>query len=144
MSESNGKITRDDIRAKLLRSRTRNSKTYVTEDGIEIEIRQPTVGQRGRMLKAAGVGTGGTDIQDITAMQVAAVVECAYVPGGENLFSWEDEEVLRELPTSSWFDEVATIAMEVMNVEAPEAGKPSSETKSDSTSSSSQKNLAAP
>ena len=135
MSEGNGVITRDSIRSKLLASKPRKTKIYTTEDGIDIEIRQPTVGQRGRMLKAAGISASQTDIKDIVAMQVAAIVECTYVPGGERLFDWNDEEVLAGLPTNSWFDEVANMAMETMNVEGPAAGKPSEKTQSDSTSS---------
>tara|TARA_Y100001963_G_scaffold97272_1_gene133844 strand:- start:787 stop:1221 length:435 start_codon:yes stop_codon:yes gene_type:complete len=141
MSQGNGVITRDSIRSKLLATKPRKTKIYTTDEGVDIEIRQPTVGQRGRMLKAAGITATNTEIQNITSMQVAAIVECTYVPGGEQLFDWNDEETLASLPTSSWFDEVANLAMETMNVEGPAAGKRSQKTKSDSTSSSSEKNL---
>ena len=142
MSAGNGVITRDSIRSKLLATKPRKTKIYTTSDGVDIEIRQPTVGQRGRMLKAAGITATNTELKDIVAMQVAAIVECVYVPGGEKLFDWNDEQVLADLPTSSWFDEVANLAMETMNVEGPAAGKHSQKTQSDSTYSSSESNSA--
>ena len=132
---SNGKTSREDTRTALLNGFIRKNEVFTTEDGILIEVQQPTVGQRGRMLKRGGLdGTGAID--DFAGMQIAAVIECCYHPGsGKKIFEWTDEEVIENLPTSSWFDEVAGIAMDLMNAKPADAGKPSAETVSDSASS---------
>ena len=78
-------------------------------------------------------------------MQIAAIIECCYHPGtGKKLFEWTDEEVISNLPTSSWFDDVATEAMNLMSVEPEEAAKALPKKESASTPSSSQKNSDAP
>jgi hypothetical protein len=141
----NGTITRDETRTALLNGYVRKTRLYTTEDGFSIEVRQPTVGQRSRMLSAGGIDGKTTEVNDIGAMQVAAVIECCYMPGtGKHLFEWTDEEVIKQLPTSSWFDEVAGLAMELMSSEPSEAADSLPKKVSDSTSSSSPKNLDAP
>tara|TARA_R110002012_G_scaffold310912_1_gene519585 strand:- start:46 stop:489 length:444 start_codon:yes stop_codon:yes gene_type:complete len=142
--EKNGEVTRDSTRTSLLNGYIRKSEIFTTDDGVSIEIKQPTVGQRSRMLKAGGItGATSSETADLGKMQIAAVIECCYLPGtGKKLFEWTDLEVLEALPTTSWFDQVASVAMNLMNVEPEEAGKPSSETTSDSPSSSSQKSSA--
>tara|TARA_R100001230_G_C5639275_1_gene145678 strand:- start:215 stop:667 length:453 start_codon:yes stop_codon:yes gene_type:complete len=138
----NGGVSLDDTRAALLNGYVRRTKLITTENGVMIELREPTVGQRARMLKAGGITSTNTDISEIGAMQVAAVIECCYHPGtGKALFNHTDVEVLQGLPTQSWFDEVATAAMGMMSTEPDEAGKPSEETESDSPSSSSPASL---
>ena len=138
MADNNGSVTRDDARAALLNGFIRKNRMFTTEEGITIEIKQPTVGQRSRMLKAGGLSATNSSVEDIGGMQIAAVIECCYHPGsGKRLFDWTDEEVIKSLPTSSWFDEVAGIAMELMNTEPSEAGKQSDETVSVDPSSTS-------
>jgi hypothetical protein len=137
MSEGNGKISRDDLRSGLLNGYVRRSKLFTTAEGITIEILQPTVGQRNRMLKAGGLSGASGEIEDIGGMQISAIIECCVEPGTrKQLFDHADAEVLAGLPTGSWFDEVASACMALMN-EGAEAGKSSSETKNVSTSSSS-------
>jgi hypothetical protein len=137
MATGNGSVTRDETRTALLNGYVRKTKTFTTDDGFSIEVRQPTVGQRSRMLKAGGLDGKSTDVNDIGAMQVAAVIECCYMPGtGKRLFEWTDEEVIQQLPTSSWFDEVAGMAMELMSAEPQEAATTLPKKVSDSTSSS--------
>ncbi len=131
----NGSVTIEDTRSALLSGYIRKTKLITTDAGVSIEIREPTVSQRSRMLKAGGVTASSQDISDIGKMQTAAIIECCYHPGsGKRLFDWTDEEVIDSLPTHSWFDEVATACMEMMGGE-PDTGKPSSETESDLTSS---------
>lgn len=55
MSAGNGSVSRDDTRAALLNGFVRKTKMYTTTEGITIEIRQPTVGQRSKMLSAGGI-----------------------------------------------------------------------------------------
>jgi len=140
MTSGNGQISIEDTRTALLNGFVRKSKLFTTEDGISIEVRQPTVGQRSRMLAAGGISAKSTDLDDIGAMQIAAVIECSYHPGtGKHLFEWTDEEVIKNLPTSAWFDDVAALAMNMMGDEEAAEALPKKE--SGSTSSTSPKNL---
>ncbi|QDP63943.1 MAG: hypothetical protein Unbinned3992contig1000_57 [Prokaryotic dsDNA virus sp.] len=145
MATGNGAVTRDETRTALLNGYVRKTRTYTTDEGITIEVRQPTVGQRSRMLAAGGMSSKSTELTNIGAMQVAAVIECTYMPGtGKKLFEWTDEEVIQQLPTSSWFDDVAGIAMEMMNAEPSEAAEALPKKEIDSTSSTSPKSSGAP
>ena len=138
--KDNGEVTLDDTRTALLNGYIRKTRIITTENGVDLEIREPTVAQRSRMLKAGGVSASSQDISDIGGMQTAAIIECCYHPGsGKPVFSWTDQATIDALPTHSWFDEVATACMEMMGGE-PDTGKPSSETESVSTSSSSPTN----
>lgn len=138
--KKNGEVTLADTRTSLLNGYIRKTKLFTTEEGISIEVRQPTVGQRARMLKAGGITGQHGENHDLGAMQIAAVIECCYHPGsGKRLFEWTDQDVLEGLPTTSWFDDVATLAMNMMNQEPEEAGKPSPKTTSESPSSGSPK-----
>ena len=136
----NGHISIEETRTALLNGYIRKNKLFTTKEGISIEIRQPTVGQRSRMLAAGGMSTKNQDLDNIGGMQVAAVIECCYHPGsGKKIFEWTDEDVIKSLPTTSWFDEVATIAMEMMSDEPSEAAKALPKKESASTSSTSPK-----
>lgn len=136
----NGSISIEDTRTALLNGYVRKTKLFTTEDGVSIEVRQPTVGQRSRMLAAGGISTKNSELDDIGAMQIAAVIECAYHPGtGKRLFEWTDKEVIENLPTSAWFDDVAALAMNMMG--DSEAAEELPKKESGSTSSTSPKSL---
>jgi hypothetical protein len=122
MSEEKSK--RDALRSALLGKSKRISKTIEIAEGVEIEIRQPTVGARSRIMSAAGVSGASQDLNDLAAIQIAAVVHCSFVPGtNERIFDAADRGVLEELPTNQWFDEVSGVALELMNSEPEKAGK---------------------
>ena len=141
---SNGHVSIEDTRTALLNGYIRKNKLFTTGDGISIEVRQPTVGQRSRMLSAGGLSTKNAEVTDIGAMQIAAVIECCYHPGtGKKIFEWTDEEVIQNLPTSSWFDDVAVLAMGMMGDEPGEAADALPKKESGSTSSTLPKNLGA-
>ena len=142
MAKGNGQVTRDSIRSALFGAHTPQATRIVTiGDGVDVEVREPTVGIRNRILKAAGFTAANQDVEDIGGMQLAAVVECTYLPGGsERIFDWEDRDTIQNLPTSSWFDTLAAAALEIMNSEPAKAGKPSRKTRKGSTSSTSPQN----
>ena len=76
------------------------------------------------------------------ASQPSGVIECSYHPGtGKRLFEWTDKEVIENLPTSAWFDDVAALAMNMMGDEPAEAAEELPKKESGSTSSTSPKNL---
>ena len=60
---SNGNISVEDTRTALLNGYIRKNKLFTTEDGISIEVRQPTVGQRSRMLAAGGISAKDNDLR---------------------------------------------------------------------------------
>jgi hypothetical protein len=137
----NGGITLDETRSALLNGYVRKTKLITTDDGISIELREPTVGQRGRVFSEGGMSASEADIKDIAGMQIAAIIECAYHPGtGKPIFNYVDKEAIESLPTQSWFDLVATEAMNMMSGEPTVEGKPSSTTVSDKPFSTSQAN----
>lgn len=139
MSE-NGKITIDETRAALLNGYTRRTKLVTVAGGVSLLIQEPTVAQRGRILKHGGMSTSQTEASDFTGMQVAAVIECVLDPATQKkIFSYTDEATLTALPTNIWFDEVAKECMDMMSGD-PEAGKPLSETQEELISSSSPPN----
>ena len=75
-------------------------------------------------MSAAGVSASSQDLNDLAAIQIAAVVHCSFVPGtNERIFDAADRGVLEELPTNQWFDEVSGVALELMNSEPEKAGK---------------------
>ena len=116
--------TKADLRSALLAGKKRVSRLVEISDGISIEVRQPTVGARSRIMAAAGVSAGSTDVTDLGALQAAAVVQCCFVPGGnDRIFEGADKAALLELPTNEWFDEVSGVALELMNTEPEKAGK---------------------
>lgn len=122
---SNETSARDALRASLLGKKTRASRLMDLGDGVEVEIRQPTVGARSRIMQAAGVSAGSQEISDLAALQISAVVHCCFVPGGsERIFDAADSDVLRELPTNEWFDDVSAAALDLMNAEPEKTGKP--------------------
>jgi hypothetical protein len=95
------------------------------DDGIEIEVRQPTIKIRSRIMAQAGISAEKGAMTDLAAIQIAAVVFCAFVPGtNERIFDAADRQALEEMPTNDWFDEVQSAAMSFMNNEPEAAGKP--------------------
>lgn len=117
------KSTRDLIRkATLGKPNTRASST-MDLNGVDVEIRQPTVGQRSRILTAAGGGTTG-EIKDFSKLQIAAIMSCCYVPGTqEHVFEKADEKSLMDQPAGGWVDELAAEAVRLMNTEAEQDAK---------------------
>ena len=117
--------TKAELRTALLSAKKRVSRLIELGDGFAVEVRQPTVGARSRIMRAAGVSAGSQDVSDLGALQVAAVVQCCYVPEtNERIFEGADQDALMELPTNDWFDAVSAAALELMNVEPEAAGKP--------------------
>ena len=123
MTEEQSK--RDALRSALLGGRKRDSKIVTIDDGIEIEVRQPTIKIRSRIMAQAGVSGENGAVTDIAAIQIAAVVFCAFVPGtNDRIFDAADRQALEEMPTNDCFDEVQSAAMSFMNNEPEAAGKP--------------------
>lgn len=101
--------------------------TLETPEGpLEVELRQPTVAGRSTVLKAAGVTGDGKGTVDLARLQVAAVLACSFEPEtGAKLFEAADEAALLDLPAGGWFDELATAALALINVDQEDARKSS-------------------
>jgi len=127
------KSMRDILRAKTVGAKKQFKSEIVEWDGEKFEIRQPSVGQRGKILQASKVQTGDVEKMDFAKLQAVAVICCTYVPGtNEQVFEEADLDALMELPAGSFVDEFSQVALRLMNVEAEVAAKNSVETKNGS------------
>lgn len=122
-------MTKKNARGTLLSAtkfRTQKLKLDTVDGALEVELRQPTVSGRAAILKAAGVSGDGKGAVDLGRLQVAAVLACAYdLETGNKLFEAADEAALLELPAGGWFDELATAALALVNVDQEDARKSS-------------------
>ena len=120
MSENN---IRNLIRTATLGTGADRASTIMPINGQDVEVRQPTVGQRSRILTAAGGGTTG-EIKDFSKLQIAAIMHCCYVPNTEeHIFEKADEATLMNMPSGGWVDELAAEAVRLMNTEAEQDAK---------------------
>lgn len=88
---------------------------------IEVEVREPSIAARAAILRASKVQSGKADDVDLAALQLEAVLSCVYVPGTQQLvFEAGDKKALLEQPSGGYFDELAGVALRLMNVEAAE------------------------
>lgn len=127
---------RDALRASTLGTQqTRASELVKLPGGQSVEVRQPTVKQRAAILRAAGI-TDEKSLSDLGALQVTAVIKCSYVPGTQTLvFDASDKDALLECPAGGYVDQLAGVALRLMNVEAEAAAKNSVATPSGNSSS---------
>jgi hypothetical protein len=89
----------------------------------ELDVVQPSVGARGRILTAAGASGG--KVEDPGKLQTLAILECVVVPGTlERVFSAEDFQAIYEWPAGGWPDVLWAQVAQVMNPDtAGAAGK---------------------
>ncbi len=109
--------TKDSLRAAMLgKQHVFMKKTYKL-DGQEIEVRQPTVGGRAKLMKKCEKDVGkGTRI-DMAEFMVYSVIFNCYVPGtNEHIFSEEDFDALMGMPSGSFIDDLSELAAEMSNV----------------------------
>lgn len=85
----------------------------------EFEVKQPTVAARAAILKAAKAQGGDADKIEIGALQVEAVMRCTFVPGtSERVFEDADRDSLMQQPAGSFVDDLAAVALDLLNVDA--------------------------
>jgi len=128
---------RDQIRSTTLGAKREFASEIVEAEGEEFEVRQPTVGERGRIYQKALPDTISEDVDnkeemtrglmskvDISSLQIWAVIHCTYVPEtDEKVFEPSDFEALSELPAGTFLDELAPAAMSLLNVKPKEDAK---------------------
>ncbi|MFW5903055.1 MAG: hypothetical protein ACOCTT_04155 [archaeon] len=88
-------------------------------DGQEFEMREPSVGTRGKIISGSGISfsqDGVDNDMNISQMQILVVVYCTYVPDtDEQVFSEKDIPMLLEQPAGSFVDKLAQVGMRLMN-----------------------------
>jgi hypothetical protein len=104
---------RDNIRAKTVGANSEFRKKTIKYEGIEVELRQPSVGSRKALMHKASI-EGKLDTAEFL---VWGVIYNTYVPEtNELVFEESDYDVLIEKPTGGFMDQFAEVIAELMNV----------------------------
>ena len=106
-----------DVRSNLLGKTPKFKSEIVLADGTEIEVRQPTVGQRALITKKAECTNGKNVDFDYAAFLLWSVIFSSYLPGTDQLvFSPEDYKTLSNMPTGGYIDDLQEAAQRLNNV----------------------------
>jgi hypothetical protein len=125
---------RDKLRAKTVGAAKQFKSETVEFDGEKYIVRQPSVTQRGEILKKSKISTGDIERMDPCELQVWATIHCVYTPptpecpNGEQVFEEADAESLRGEPSGGYVDTFSEIALKLMNM-GEGAGKNSPKTR---------------
>lgn len=123
------------IRAKTVGSSKIFKSKLVKFDGIEIEIKEPSVKIWGQILKAVMTIEDGVSKTEMDKYLIWSVIHCAFVPGtNERVFEDTDYEALEGFPKSGFVGEFSEIAMDIMNTDAEKSEKNSEKTATDNQS----------
>ena len=122
---------RDRIRSKTVGSSGIFKSRIIKYDGIDIEIREPTVEGWGKILASSRKRTvrlGELEETDealnFAEYLVWSVIYCSYVPGTNiQVYDKEDYDVLIKKPKSGFIGEFSDIAGELMKVDTEKATK---------------------
>lgn len=99
---------RESLRTKVLNQKPQ-VRTVALEDGVEVEVRQPTAGQ---MLDSIGE-------QDLKKRMAKLLIDSCFVPGtGEQLFNETDAEVLMTIPSGGYYQKLIDAVNDSMSSEA--------------------------
>jgi len=92
-------------------------------NGVEVEMRQPSVGMRNRAIAESRMegDSGSLNPMDFV---LRIVCYCTYAPGtGQRVFSNRDFDKLNELTEAPWLDELCAAANELVSVSKEEVEK---------------------
>ena len=127
-----------NLRSITLGAKKDFAKENVEANGGVFEIRQPTLAQRGKInkeamtLKFTNDDEGESVDFDMFAFLICAVVELTYDPKtGEKVFTEEDYDTIKSLPSGGWFDKLSKVASKLCNVKDEDVKKPSGSTKAE-------------
>lgn len=127
--------TRDALRAALLGSQRKFRSEVIEVAGLRVEVRQPSIKERARILKEGKAQSGDADRMDLAKMFVTAVIACCYDPDtGDKVFEDANAEELLGMPSGSFVDVLGSKALELMNVDEKELSASFPETPSVNTS----------
>lgn len=130
-------MIRDEIRAATLGAAPQFKNKLVCVNGQQIEVRQPSIGDRQEIArKSVEVKAGAAGQEPVYAvngleMRLQGIIACCYVPGtNERVFDGTDYDVLRAQPSGSFVDVLGEAVLELMNVESEPDTKNSETTES--------------
>lgn len=119
------------MRANTLGAKRDFKKEIVTIEGIEYEVRQPTLRERSDLRKRCSSISGETMKFDIFEFLIWAVIGFTYVPNtDEKVFEETDYDALSDLPAGGWFDELSEVASKLTNVDSKKPSGDSGKTPS--------------
>lgn len=98
---------------------------------LEVVAREPKRAEQAQMYKAAGMKpstSGLVVIENMHALNVWAVILCAYTPGGERLYTAADAALLMERPASDPLVDLVGNAVQALCKKAEAAGEASAST----------------
>lgn len=125
--------TRDNIRKATVGAKKEFRKELTEWDGLEVEVRQPSVLSRRELLNACSDEEGNVDGQEL---MIWALIQNTYVPGtDEKVFDRADYDSIVNQPTGGFVDHFGKVALEVMNVGGAEKNFSDSEATADSKTS---------
>lgn len=108
---------RAELRQALLNLGVRDA-IRETINGQEVELRPPTVKERGKMLKACGITGPGND-PDFGKMQAYALMLAAHHPQtGQRIFADTDLDALMDVAAGSELDELGAKALRFLNIDS--------------------------
>lgn len=104
--------------------------------GRKVEVRQPTLGERSRIIRDSQIMKGSADKDgdvevrtDSAEMQVLAIICCSYLPDSNTkIFSMADREELKSHFAGGGIDALAKAAIKLFNVKEGDAAKKSEPT----------------
>lgn len=112
---------RDKIRGALMGATPVFRSEVVNYNGVDVELRQPSVAVRRDLYRKCQDENGKVDFLDFLTW---SVIYNAYVPEtNERVFIPEDYEVLVAKPTGGFLDEFGEVASRLMNLEETEEKK---------------------
>lgn len=104
---------RNKIRAATIGAKKNFRSEVVEYNGVEVEIRQPTVRARKTLYNECRDKDGNVDPMEFL---VWCVVHCTYVPGTDDLvFEVGDHEAMLDQPAGSFVDQFGEKASELFN-----------------------------
>jgi len=106
---------RDQIRSSTLGAKPQFKTKLVDLDGTEVEIRQPNLKDRQKLLKMAKDKEGNFEM---ISFLLWAVILCTYVPNtNEKVFSEEDYDSMLEMNTGGFVEKLGGEVSALMNEE---------------------------
>ena len=105
---------RDKIRSATLGKGNKLQSEIIQVNGVDIELKQPTVKVRNQLLYQAQTEQGDVDFNDFL---LRGIIQCAYVPGtNELIYEDEDYETMEGKPVNDFVDDCSNAVMRLLNV----------------------------
>lgn len=89
---------------------------------VMVEIREPNLTERASILRAAKLGGANDGTKaEIDTLQVETVIRLTYVPGTNiRVFDDVDKRALLAQPAGGWLDDLAEVALPMLNLASEE------------------------